>query len=145
MTPTLKGDKDMKLLKIEDDKGHYFIAQDKFATVDKITKEDILRLVNLTLSEEEVEFDEYKDDNLKNQAHQIIYKSIFGKLQELKERRKEFKDDSDRLYLSEYERYRDEPTKVDTDDEGEDDPPPEETETVDESPPEDFDDLLNGL
>lgn len=101
----------MKLLKIEDNLGYYCDNQGEFATVDKITKDDILRLVNLTLSEEEVEFDEYKDDNLKNQAHQIIYKSIFDKLQELKERRKEFKDESDRLYLSEYERYRDEPSQ----------------------------------
>ena len=108
MTPTLKGDKDMKLLKIEDNKGYYFVTQGKFATVDKITKDDILRLVNLTLSEEDVEFDEYKDDNLKNQAHQIIYKSVFEKLQGLSERRQEFIDESERQYLQEYERYRDE-------------------------------------
>ena len=114
MTPTLKGDEDMKLLKIEDNKGFYFVAQGKFATVDKITKDDILRLVNLTLdTKSEVEFDEYNADNLKNHAHQIIYKSIFEKLQRLKKRRQEFIDESERLYLSEYERYQDEPSQQD--------------------------------
>ncbi len=102
----------MKLLKIEDNKGCYFVTQDKFATVDKITKDDILRLVSLTLDmNQEVEFDEYNDDDLKNKAHQIIYKSIVEKLQELKKRRKEYTDESERLYLTEYERYREEPSQ----------------------------------
>lgn len=100
----------MKLLKIEGDLGYYRDGQGEFAPVDKITKEDILRLVNLTLGEE-VEFDEYKDEDLKNHAHQIVYKSIFEKLRELKERRQEFIDESERLYLLEYERYREEPSQ----------------------------------
>ena len=103
----------MKLLKIENNLGYYRDNQGEFAPVDKITKEDILMLVNLTLGEEEIEFDEYNDENLNNQAHQIIYKSIFEKLRGLKARRQEFMDESDRLYLQEYERYRDEPSQQD--------------------------------
>lgn len=100
----------MKLLKIEDDLGYFCDDQGKFASVDKITKEDLLRLVNLTLGEE-VEFDEYKDEYIKNRAHQIVYKSIFDKLRGLKQRRQEFIDESERLYLLEYERYRDAPSQ----------------------------------
>jgi hypothetical protein len=103
----------MKLLKIADNKGYYFVTQDKFSTVDEITKDDILRLVSLTLGEEEVEFDEYSDDNLKNHAHQIIYKSIFEKLQDLRKRKDEFIDKSERLYLTQYEKYREEPSQQD--------------------------------
>ena len=110
------GGKVMKLLKIDGNSGYYYDNQGKFATVDKITKDDILRLVNLTLDEEEVEFDEFSDDNLKNQAHKIIYKSIFEKLQELKKRKQGFIDESERLYLPEYERYRDEPSSEVADD-----------------------------
>jgi len=95
----------MKLLKIENSQGYFLLDNSKYASVDKITKEDLLRLVNLTL-ESEVDFDEFTDDNLKNQAHQIIYKSIYDKLNGLKERRDEFKDESARLYLKEYDRYR---------------------------------------
>jgi len=104
----------MKLLKIENNLGFYRDKQGEFATVDKITKEDILMLVNLTLGEDEVEFDEYNDENLKNQAHQIIYKSIFDKLQGLKGRRQEFIDESERLYLQEYEKYQVEPSQKET-------------------------------
>ena len=100
----------MKLLKIENNLGFYRDNQGEFTTVDKITKEDILMLVNLTLGEDEIEFDKYNDENLKNQAHQIIYKSIFDKLQGLNDRRQEFIDESERLYLQEYEKYRVEPS-----------------------------------
>ena len=75
-----KGREVMKLLKIENNLGYYRNEQGDFSSVDKITKEDLLRLVTLTLEKEDVEFDTYNDESLKNQAHQIIYKSIFEKL-----------------------------------------------------------------
>ena len=96
----------MKILKIEDNCGHYLDNQDGFAPIDKITKEDLLRLVDLTLSEE-VEFDEYDDEAIKNQAHQILYKSISEKIASLKERKQGFTDESERLYLEAYEKYKD--------------------------------------
>ncbi len=97
----------MKLLKIEDNSGYYLGLEDAYVPVDKITKEDLLRLVDLTL-DKDVEFDEYSEENIKNQAHQIIYKSIFQKLRDLKDRKQEFLDESERLYLQDYEKYRDE-------------------------------------
>ena len=100
----------MKLLKIEGNRGHYLGDQGDFAPIDEITKEDLLRLVDLTLAEE-VEFDEYDDDAIKNQAHQILYKSIAEKIVSLKERKQEFTDESERLYLEEYEKYRDKPSQ----------------------------------
>ena len=100
----------MKLLKIEGNHGHYLGEQGEFAPIDKITKEDLLRLVDMTLSEE-VQFDEYDDEAIKNQAHQILYKSISVKIAGLKERKQEFTDESERLYLEEYEKYRDKPSQ----------------------------------
>ena len=92
----------MKLLKIDGDLGYFCDDKGKFAPIDKITKDDLLRLVDLTLREE-VEFDEYKDEYIKNHAHQIVYKSIFEKLLGLTQRRKEFIDESERhKNLTEY-------------------------------------------
>lgn len=104
------GGKGMKLLSIDDNAGFYRDGSGKYSPIDKITKEDLLRLVNLTLHED-VEFDEYDDSAIKNQAHQIVYKSVFEKLRSLKDRRKEFVDESERLYLKEYERYREDSSK----------------------------------
>ena len=99
----------MKLLMIGDNQG-YFLSEDGegFTTIDRISKEDLLRLVELTLTED-VELDEYDEETIRNQAHQILYRSIFEKLNGLQDRKQEFKDESERLYLTEYEKYREEP------------------------------------
>lgn len=102
----------MKLLKISEGDALYIAANGEFATVDKISKEDLLRLVDLTLGQD-VEFDEYEEGAVKNQAHQIVYKSVLEKLEELKQRRSEFIDESERLYLQDYERYSDELSRAD--------------------------------
>jgi hypothetical protein len=96
----------MRLLRIDGSLGQFLGEVGDYRPIDKITKDDLLRLVDLTLREEDVEFDEYDEEKVKNQAHQIVYKSIFGKLRELRGRKQESIDQSERLYLAEYERYR---------------------------------------
>ena len=96
----------MKLLKIEDNEGWYLNDQGDFVPIDKITKQDLLRLVSLILAEE-TEVDEFDAEAIKHQAHQLIYRSISEKLGDLRNRRLGFTDESDRLYLQAYERYRD--------------------------------------
>jgi hypothetical protein len=96
----------MKLLKIDDNCGHFRQENDEFCLIDKIGKDELLDLMNWTLYEDEVDFDDYDENEIKNQAHQIIYKSILRKLQTLRERRQEFIDESARLFLEDYEKYR---------------------------------------
>jgi len=96
----------MKLLKIDDHLGHFLSNSGQYEPMDKLTKVDLLRLVDLTL-QGEVEFDSYDEAAIRNQAHQIVYKSVHTKLFELASRRQEFTDESERLYLQDYERYRD--------------------------------------
>jgi hypothetical protein len=98
----------MKLLKIDNSHGHFLNGDSNFTPLDRITKEDLLRLVDLTLTQE-VEFDDYDSETVKNQAHQILYKSIWDKLRGLRDRKEAFTDEFERLYLKEYERYREEP------------------------------------
>ena len=95
----------MKVLKIENHQGHLLTEEGDYETVDKIDKTVLLRLVNMAL-EDDFEIDEYDEEKLKNQAHQIIYKSISEKLTDLHQRRNQFRDESDRLYLDEYEKYK---------------------------------------
>lgn len=103
------GGKAMKLLKIDNNCGHYRKKASDYSPIDKISKEELMALVNWTLKEDVVEFDEYDENAIKNHAHQIIYKSIARKLLSLRERRQEFIDESARLYLEDYERYREAP------------------------------------
>ncbi|SDG68928.1 hypothetical protein [Janthinobacterium sp. YR213] len=94
----------MKLLKIENGQGHYYTSAAAYQAVDKINKGDLLYLVNLAL-ENEVEFDDYNEELLKNQAHQIVYKSLLEKLRDLTNRRREFRDEADQLFSKEYDKY----------------------------------------
>lgn len=96
----------MKLLMIENNCGHFRLESGDYNSVDRISKDDLLRLVNVTLSEEDVEFDAYDENMIQNHAHQLIYKSVIRKLQSLRERKQEFVDESARLYLEEYEKYK---------------------------------------
>ena len=76
----------MKLLKTENNLGFYLRDLGNYDSIDKITKEDLMRLVDLTL-QKEVEFDEYDENAIKNEAHRIVYKNILEKLQSLQERK----------------------------------------------------------
>ena len=95
----------MKALKIENNQGHFLTEEGSYETVDKIDKVILLRLVNSAI-EDDFEIDEYNEENLKNQAHQIIYKSISEKLNDLHNKRNQFRDESERLFLAEYEKYK---------------------------------------
>lgn len=103
--PMKEGGWGMKLLKISDNSGYFLDDLGGFQPIDKIKKEDLLRLLNLVI-EKEVSFDEYDDSQLKNQAHQIVYKSVLDKLKDLNSRKDKFIDESERLYLKEYEKYK---------------------------------------
>src|SRR5437868_6132145 len=100
------GGRRMKLLSVKDNGGHFLDVKGDYKPIDKIAKEDLLQLVNWTLHEDAVEFDDYDEQSIKHHAHQIIYKSVHQKLRALRSRRKEFIDESARTFLDAYEQYR---------------------------------------
>lgn len=102
----------MKLLKIEANAAHFYVDGQTFQLIDKIGKDDLLRLANLVLSEEHIEIDSFTEAALPNQAHQVIYKSVSMKLIGLRDRRAEFLDESARLFLEDYENYKKESAKL---------------------------------
>lgn len=95
----------MKILKIENSQGHFRTADGSYETVDKLDKSVLLNLINLAL-EDDFEVDNYDEETLRNQAHQIIYKNICEKLIDLHKKRNQFRDETERLYLDEYEKYK---------------------------------------
>lgn len=94
----------MKLLKIEDKLGHYLGSDGSYHEIDKITKDDLLRIMEKVL-DKSGGLDEYDEEAIKNQAHQVVYKSIYSNLKALEDRRQEFIDESERLYLEDYKKY----------------------------------------
>lgn len=50
--------------------------------------------------------DEIEGDNIKNQAHKVIYESLFKKFKEFLENRERFIDESESLYKDAMQKYK---------------------------------------
>lgn len=95
----------MKVLKIKDKQGYFLTDKESYDTLENLDKTSFLHLVTLSLSDD-YEIDEYNDIEIGNQAHQIIYKSISEKLNDLHKKRVHFKDESESLFKDEYDKYK---------------------------------------
>lgn len=98
----------MKYLKIEDNKG-YFLNQDGGVTpdwieIDKIGKDELQYLLNKAVTEG-FEMDEFKEENLANKAHLIIYRNLYEKFFELLGNKNRFKSESENLYKTALDKY----------------------------------------
>lgn len=93
----------MKYLKIEDKKGLYWDGQN-YQDIDKINKDSLLILLN---SAESVgfEMDDYKEEDIGNKAHQIIYENIYSKLKQFLNEKDQFVKEVDNLYVEAINKY----------------------------------------
>jgi hypothetical protein len=94
----------MKYLKIENNKVFYLNNNSESNEIDKISKEDLMNLLNKAV-ESDFEMDEYKEENIANKAHQIIYKNIYEKFKNILDNKTRFKDESQRLYKDALDKY----------------------------------------
>ena len=97
----------MKHLRIENNKGQYSIDGKLWLDLEVITKDDLLKLVDLALDDEYL-MDDYEKEKLPNPAQEIIYRNIFTKLSELVEKKERFKDESQQYYKEALLKYRSE-------------------------------------
>lgn len=99
-----KEEKFMKLLKVESGIGLFLKEDGSYGSIDSISKNDILRFLDLILTGG-YSLSDYIESEVKNQAHQIIYKSLHENLSAFIEKKSSFTDESERLYLEDYKRY----------------------------------------
>ena len=95
----------MMLLKIEGVLGQFRSKDSSYHEIDKITKEDLLWIMERVL-DSSGELEPFDKEKIQNKAHQVVYKSIYSNLKALEDRRQEFIDESERLYLEDYKRYK---------------------------------------
>ena len=97
----------MKYLMV--DNGRVFYSLDGSAAskkpIDKISKDDLLILLKLAISEESFEMDPYSTESVNNAAHQIIYKNIYQKFEDIRLHRVSFEDEKVNLYRTAINRY----------------------------------------
>ena len=98
----------MIYLKIENGKGYFLNEKENLQEIHEICKEDLLRLLDsATDSDTDFEMDEMKDGNIQNEAHRIIYDSLYRKFKALLENKNQFIDESERLYKEALQKYKD--------------------------------------
>ena len=95
----------MKYLKIENNKGHLLNESGDWIELDKVTKEDILFITGKALDEDDFKIDDFKEDDLQNPAHKIIYKQIHEKISDFVERKSALKDEISGMYKEAYDKY----------------------------------------
>lgn len=97
----------MKYLKIENNKGFYRLdtTKENWIEIDQLNKDHLLILLK-SASVEEFEMDEYKDEMLKNPAHNIIYRNIYGKFNDFLNNKTRFQDSVEVTYKTAIEKYK---------------------------------------
>lgn len=97
----------MKLLKIENSKGYFYLDKTKnYDEIDKIDKESLLFLVKYIINNEDFEMDEYMPKTIVNKAQDIVYNNIYNKLIELSKSKKAIKESLDSKYKEALEKYK---------------------------------------
>ena len=94
----------MKYLKIDNNKGFYYIEPEIWKGIDQINKNDLMLLIDFAMTSD-FEMDQYIPENIGHKAHQIIYKNIYEKFALLLENKSRFKDESEQLFKSAMEKY----------------------------------------
>jgi len=97
----------MKILKIDNGCGYYrksIEIEGDWSKIEEIDKHGLLGLLNAFL-DNDAEMDNPQDQIIHNDAHKIIYGSIYSKISSLADSKKSFKDQSERLYLEEIKKY----------------------------------------
>lgn len=99
----------MKFFKIEKGKGYFKDESGEFQEIDSISKEDIMRFLELAVDPEiDFDMDDIEDDMIQNQAHKIIYESLIIKFKELIDNKNIFIDESEKLYKEALKKYQSE-------------------------------------
>lgn len=97
----------MKYTKIKNDSVYFRLSgEDSWHPISDIQGNDILKLLEYCF-EDDFELVEYNSDLIKNEAHNIIYKSIYNKFSEIISEKKNIIDENSLRYKEIIDKYRD--------------------------------------
>ena len=94
----------MKCLIIKNGKGYYSLNGTDEIPLDNLSKEDLLKILNLIVTGMAT-MDEYDETAVLHTAHKIIYKNLYEKFKELEINKARFRDESTSLYREAIDKY----------------------------------------
>ena len=95
----------MIYLKIEHNVGKFY-KDGTYITIEKMDNEDLWRLANAVMDDNEFQMDAYVETLLPNKAHQIIYKHVYELLTSLQERKVQYRTEWELMYKAAYDSYK---------------------------------------
>ncbi len=95
----------MIYLKIENNVGKFY-KDGTYETIDKMANDDLWRLANAVMEDDDFQMNVYDEALLPNKAHRIIYKHVYELLTSLQERKEQYKNESELMYKTAYDAYK---------------------------------------
>ena len=96
----------MKCLKIEKGRGYFRSVNGDYFELDQIKKDDLLYLLDIaTSADNEFEMDNIDETVISNEAHKIIYQSLYDKFSELLSNKNRFLEESESVYKDALTKY----------------------------------------
>ena len=95
----------MNYLKIEHNVGMFY-KDGTYETIDKMANDDLWRLANVVMKDDDFQMNVYDEALLPNKAHRIIYKHVYELLTSLQERKEQYKNESELMYKTAYDAYK---------------------------------------
>ena len=95
----------MIYLKIENNVGKFY-EDGTYETIDKMANDDLWRLANAVMKDDDFQMNVYDEALLPNKAHRIIYKHVYELLTSLQERKEQYKNESELMYKTAYDAYK---------------------------------------
>ena len=95
----------MIYLKIEHNVGMFY-KDGTYETIDKMANDDLWRLANVVMKDDDFQMNVYDEALLPNKAHRIIYKHVYELLTSLQERKEQYKNESELMYKTAYDAYK---------------------------------------
>ena len=95
----------MIYLKIENNVGKFY-KDGTYETIDKMANDDLWRLANAVMEDDDFQMKVYDEALLPNKAHRIIYKHVYELLTSLQERKEQYKNESELMYKTAYDAYK---------------------------------------
>ena len=95
----------MIYLKIENNVGKFY-KDGTYETIDKMANDDLWRLANAVMKDDDFQMNVYDEALLPNKAHRIIYKHVYELLTFLQERKEQYKNESELMYKTAYDAYK---------------------------------------
>lgn len=109
----MKGNECMKCLRIKDGKGEFSLDGTAYSTLDKVTKDDIMKLLELSLdTATDFEMDVYDAELFTNPAHRVIYSNLYEKFISLNANKSQFTSEVEALYSEAFDKYKLDPEEV---------------------------------